>query len=273
VPGAVATVDDAIARASARAAAAGGDPAKRASIAAEEKRIAALHLDDFQYKWLARWRRTPAFQEWQARYKAGALAAFDFAAHAGHPTHVDDLPSRLLTYVDISLVGWQMRWLTPLLPTICWMAPRRWQDGTGAGGAGHGDCGQGRRLGAAVASVVDGARGRAALVGPRGDGGLGRGDIGGALVGERHCPGRRRGKGGGGGGGGGRCCGVVRAWECALRRGREWRRRCCCICPGSAQLKHRAVAHVLHSHWHVLYDRVPRVEVRLRVQRRPLRQG
>jgi len=105
MPCEVVTVDDAIGRASARAAEAGGDPAKRASVAAEEKRIAALHLDDFQYKWLARWRRTPAFQEWQARYKAGALAAFNFAEHAGHPTHVDDLPTRLLTYADIELIG------------------------------------------------------------------------------------------------------------------------------------------------------------------------
>jgi hypothetical protein len=53
-----------------------------------------VHLADFNYRWLARWRGTDSYKQWHARLLAGELT-FDFRALAGHPTHVDDLQAQL----------------------------------------------------------------------------------------------------------------------------------------------------------------------------------
>jgi hypothetical protein len=89
----VVTVDAAIARATAAAAA-----GQLAEQEAAEASIARVYVDDFHYRWLARWRTTPALVAWRARYDAGALPGWDAAAHVGHPTHTDELTTRLLRY-------------------------------------------------------------------------------------------------------------------------------------------------------------------------------
>ena len=59
----VVTVDRAIARAAAA-------PPGSAEAEAAQATIAAAHLDDYYYRWLARWRTTPAFAAW-ARSERG----------------------------------------------------------------------------------------------------------------------------------------------------------------------------------------------------------
>ena len=77
----VVTVDDAISRASTQ-------PEEA------EATIAAAHLDDYHYRWMARWRTTPAFASWHRECAAALIR--NGSAHVGHPSHVEDLPARLL---------------------------------------------------------------------------------------------------------------------------------------------------------------------------------
>ena len=74
-------------------------PPTPADAEAAEQTIAAACLDDFQYRWLARWRTTPSYRAWRARFDHGELAAFEPAKHVGHPAHVDDFSARLLRCV------------------------------------------------------------------------------------------------------------------------------------------------------------------------------